>query len=311
MFSGVTTISVIISFNKFLFSVAVSATLYASYTVATLLINFALSISCIFAMLVSSICFNSDSNSSSETQTQTQTQPQQTFADYRVKIAENRKNHPYSFDNRNTPSYYLFCMARYSMLKEIISANPFNSTHFGWINFCMERMGYKNLMYLDAALSVHRDRFSTCYIDYIPEHLVQNTAEYYKWGRCGMCSGFFTGSAEYMFKVCDLIERKFLKYLDEGYGHADEQLYSPVYFENPDLFEHYYGDYQQMITNYVSVREAAEPPIYNFIRNSFKHGNFVKCRNACEFVIRSVQSGHCSCNPALLLEAEQTFAKCW
>lgn len=72
-----------------------------------------------------------------------------------------------------------------------------------------------------------------------------------------------------MYKVCDLIEKKFLYYLEEGYGHADEQLYSPVYFENPDLFEHYYGDYQQMITNYVEIYEKPEAPIQNFIRNSF------------------------------------------
>ena len=43
------------------------------------------------------------------------------------------------------------------------------------------------------------------------------------------------------------MEKKFIHYVEKGYGHADEQLYSPVYFDNPDLFEHYYGDYQQII----------------------------------------------------------------
>jgi hypothetical protein len=144
-------------------------------------------------------------------------------------------------------------------------------------------------------LSLKRDRFSTCYIDYIPESLVKNTQEYFKWGRCGMCSGFFTGNGEYMWKVCDKIESKFLEYLDAGYGHADEQLYSPVYFESKELFEHYYGDYQQMITNYASIYDAPEPPIYNFIRNSYKHGDYTKCKEACEFVWRSIQAGKCNC----------------
>lgn len=215
------------------------------------------------------------------------------FKEYRYIINENRKIKPYQFDNRNTASYYLFCMSRYIMLKETIKNNPFNSTHFSWINFCIERMGYNNLKYLDEALFVKRDKFSTCYIDYIPKELIDNTSEYFKFGRCSMCSGFFTGNNEYMYKVCDLIENKFLEYLQLGYGHADEQLYSPVYFENPDLFEHYYGDYQQMITNYTYVYEAPETLIRCFIRNSFNNKNYVKCIESCEFLLKSLNLNKC------------------
>ena len=195
-------------------------------------------------------------------------------------------------------------MSRYIMLKEVIEENPFESTHFGWINICMELMGYKNIQHLEEALAVNRDKFSTCYIDYVPEDLVANTAEYYKWGRCSMCSGFFTGNARNMAKVCDLIEDKFLEYLALGYGHADEQLFSAVYFQNKDLFEHYYGDYRQMITNYKYIYEAAEPPIYNFIRNSYKHKDYKKCKEACDFVWRSLELKTVECAPDLLLELQ-------
>ena len=217
----------------------------------------------------------------------------ETFADYRDKIRENRRNKPYYFDNRNTASYYLFCMARYAMLKETILSNPFKSTHFAWINFCIERMGFQNLIRLDEGLAVKRDRFSTCYIDYVPESIVNNTHEYFRFGRCSMCSGYFTGSGYYMYEVCDLVENKFLQYLSEGYGHADEQLFSPVYFEHPDLFEHYYGDYLQMITNYKYVYDAPEPPIYNFVRNSYRHGNYAKCLEGCRFLQASIDKGTC------------------
>jgi hypothetical protein len=181
-------------------------------------------------------------------------------------------------------------------MKEVIETNPFQSTHFAWINFCIERMGFKNLIRLDEALSVKRDKFSTCYIDYIPESLVNNTAEYFKMGRCGMCSGFFTGNETYMYNVCDLIENKFLEYLHLGYGHADEQLYTAVYFQNTDLFEHYYGDYQQMITNYVYIYDAPEPPIYNFIKRSYENSNHIKCYEGCKFVFNSWALGKCEIN---------------
>ena len=216
------------------------------------------------------------------------------FRDYREKIAENRRTHPYFFDNSNTPVYYTFCMAKYAFLKETITENPFNSTHFAWIHFCVEKLGFQNLIRLDEALAVKRDKFSTCYIDYVPESLVNDTPQYFQYGRCSMCSGFFTGNAKYMYKVCDLVENKFLEYLQQGYGHADEQLFSSVYFENPRLFEHYYGDYLQMITNYTHIYEAPEPPIYNFITNSYNNGDYVKCLEGCRFVQRSIELGKCN-----------------
>lgn len=67
-------------------------------------------------------------------------------------------------------------------------------------------MGYQNLIHLDEALSVHRDKFSTCYIDYIPKSLIDHPNEYFRYGRCSMCSVFFTGNTTYMKQVCHAIE---------------------------------------------------------------------------------------------------------
>jgi hypothetical protein len=214
------------------------------------------------------------------------------FSKYRELIKQNRLINK-TTDNRNTPSYYLFCMSRYIMMKETIDNNIFNSTHFAWINICIERMGFSNLVHLDEALAVNRDKFSTCYIDYIPEHMVNNLREYFKWGRCSMCSGFFTGNSHYMWLVSDLIENQFIEYLHKGYGHADEQLYSPVYFKYPELFEHYYGDYQQMITNYKFIYEAPRSPIVNFIYNSFYSHNYIKCYEACKILWKSYCNNKC------------------
>jgi hypothetical protein len=227
------------------------------------------------------------------------------FSNYREIIKNNRAGNPYYVENRNTPSYYLLCMARYIIMKETIETNPFGSTHFCWINVCIERMGYINLVHLDEALGLYRDKFSSCYIDYIPEGLVNDTEEYFKWGRCGMCSGFFTGNAHYMWTVSNLIENKFIEYVHKGYGHSDEQLYSPVYFKNPELFEHYYGDYQQMITNYAWIYEAPTPPILNFIRNSFACHNFVKCYEACRIVWESY------CRDKCLLSLNDKISLCY
>lgn len=216
-----------------------------------------------------------------------------TFNKYRDKIAQNRKEKPYHFDERNIPSYYLFCMSRYEMIKRTIEENSFNSTHFCWLNICIERMGYQNAKYLNDVFSIYRDKFSTCYIDYIPPELVNNDQEFWKFGRCSMCSGFFTGKAKYFYKFCNEIQQKFLKYLELGYGHADEQLYSPVYFDHPDIFDWYLGDYFEMVSNYKYVRVNAHKPVNLLIKKSFTYKNYSVTARGCEIMWGSILKGKC------------------
>lgn len=208
---------------------------------------------------------------------------------YRNQILENRKKVP-DFDNRNTASYYLLCMSRYAMLKRVIEENPFGSTHFAWLNICIERMGPRNVQELPRVFELNRDKFSTCYIDYQrKDNYLENVMRY---GRCSMCSGFFTGNAHYMKTFCDRIETAFLECLEKGYGHADEQLFSLVYFDDPSLFDVYYGDYTEMVTNYEWIRDRPENTLYLLIKHSYEAGEHQTCLNGCLSLWRSWKQGY-------------------
>lgn len=217
------------------------------------------------------------------------------FTEYRKIINQNRIDKPYQFDPRNTASYYLFCMSRYIMLRNQIEENPFDSTHFAWINICIERMGISNVRLLPKALSINRDKFSTCYIDYIPKSLVDNENEYWKWGKCSRCSGWFTGNLKYMDLFCQYLLEKFIYYVGEKRGHADETLYPKVQYEHEEIFENYFGDYQSMISNYVHVYDSPESIINIFIRNAYPHDK-KKCLEACEFILKSLKLKTCTLN---------------
>ena len=220
---------------------------------------------------------------------------------YATTLTESRKNRP-SVDDRNTVSYYLLCMARYAMLKRAINENPFGSTHFMWLNICIERMGIRNVRELTQVFHVQRDKFSTCYIDYQPrENYLENVM---RWGKCSMCSGFFTGNAQYMKDFCDRIEETFAACALQGYGHADEQLFSLVYFDAPDIFEVYYGDYTEMVTNYEYVKERASEPLRLVIPHSFAARDFKTCAAACRAVWKSYELGY-----AKLSESEVNYLR--
>jgi hypothetical protein len=221
---------------------------------------------------------------------------------YRDRILENRKTIP-SQDDRNTASYYLLCMARYAMLKQVLEENPFGSTHFAWLNICIERMGWKNLTQLDRVFDINRDKFSTCYIDYQPRDNYMDTVM--RNGNCSMCSGFFTGNAYYMKTFCDRMESTFIQCVDKGYGHADEQLYSLVYFDDPSIFDVYYGDYSEMITNYEFVRECPQKPLNYLIKHSYEASDYITCLKGCICLWKSWKMGYS------ILSEEQTSHLIW
>ena len=230
---------------------------------------------------------------------------------YRNTIIKNRQTNPYRFDPRNTASYYLFCMSRYAMLQQVISTNPFNSTHFAWLNICIERMGFSNLIELDNVFLQNRDKFSTCYIDYRAQALVENPPEYFRYGGlCSMCSGFFTGNLYYMNEFCSEIQKAFMDYLELGYGHADEQLFSVVYFRKPELFTFYYGDYLQMIRNYVYVKEAPQQPLNLLIQNSFNEKDFKVCIRACLMMFQSIQKGYTNLSEGDMKRLTNMYVQC-
>ena len=230
---------------------------------------------------------------------------------YRNKIRENRIKKPYKGDERNTASYYLLCMARYALLKRTMDANPFKTTNFAWLNICIERMGYTNLVHLDEVFSgpVKRERVSTTYIDYIAQAELAPVQKYYEFGRCSFCSGFFTGSKPYLYEFCNRIEEKFLYYLGLGYGHADEQLFSPVYFDAPEIFDVYYGDYSSMITNYAYAYET-KMPLYYVIPKSFAKRDWTTCIKACKHMWASVTSGKCTITNEERVKLLGTYVRC-
>jgi hypothetical protein len=213
------------------------------------------------------------------------------FSTYRNLVISNRKAKPYKCDPMYTASYYLFTMLKYISLKQAMITNSFGSTHFAWLD--MYHVGNMDLSRLDEALSQQRDKFSICYTDYQPLSLVNNSHDYFRLVRQGMCTGFFTGHVKYMTQICHAIEDQFLVLVGQGYGHTDEQLYDSIYFRQPELFEHYYGNPSEMVTNYCQVYNNPSDPINTFIKHCFAYQNYVKCYEACRYVWTSYVQNKC------------------
>jgi hypothetical protein len=124
-----------------------------------------------------------------------------------------------------------------------------------------------------------------------------------------MCSGFFTGNKYYMNLFCNKLLNKFIDFMNIGYGHADEQLFSAVYFDSPDIFEFYYGDYFQMITNYRYCYENPDITIKLLINKSLSDGKFHISLNGCRFIWKSMVNKTIEINNELFIELYNYYLK--
>jgi hypothetical protein len=95
-----------------------------------------------------------------------------------------------------------------------------------------------------------------------------------------------------------------------GYGHADEQLFSLVFFDNHDIFDVYYGDYQEMIVNYVEPRERPGEPLRLLIAHSFAAGDYAVCEKGCEAVWKAFKRGNAELSSDQLGLLIRTYKKC-
>lgn len=210
---------------------------------------------------------------------------------YIEKIRSNRQNILPCADPRNTPEYFALVSSKFTLLQDVIEQNPFTSSHFGWIDFGYEKCNPLNLLHLSSSLRENRSKVSFCYIDYTEEGLMKDPRQYYLYGRCGIACNFFTGDREYLQKLCIQFKEKFIHSINEGYGHAEEQLIPLIYLDHPDLFDFYFGDYGQTILNYSHIQENPYITLNNFIPKVLADKKYSLGYKAAHKIYESYQKG--------------------
>ena len=126
-----------------------------------------------------------------------------------------------------------------------------------------------------------RDKFSCCYIHYRDSKFIKNYKEFYKFGNCGIAGGVLSGNKNSILKIKELFDAKFIEVVNQGYGHAEEQIITELEADNPDLFEVYYGDYSSIICNYLEIKNDVNSILTYFVGSSRGCGKNNYAYTAC------------------------------
>ena len=155
----------------------------------------------------------------------------------------------YNLDkNKDTTLYITLTNNKFFFIKSAIKMNPFNSSHFIWMDFGINHCA-KNCEKIHEWIVKVPDKIKQLCINPFIENC--NYKQFFQNIYHHLASGVFSGSCENMLKYCDLFEHKIEEIYNEGWYQLEEAIMTILHRDYPDLFSLYYGDYDSIISNYL------------------------------------------------------------
>jgi len=150
---------------------------------------------------------------------------------------------------QETPMYIILNNNKFDFMESAINLNPFNSNHFIWMDFGINHVA-NNREKIHEWINCVPDKIKQLCINPYVEN-VENK-EMFQYIYHHTAGGLFTGSKENLLKYSELFKLKTEQIYNEEWYQIDEAVMTMVQRENPDLFDFFYGDYQGIISNYLS-----------------------------------------------------------
>lgn len=180
---------------------------------------------------------------------------------YIDKVKENRENYWPTRDNRTNEENHLINCNKCDFVLQTIKNNPFNTTHFGWVDAFLGKDTIRICENYDANANIlpnllnqitdekyHIQVLNVCNKKY---KLPENKREFYSEYQWIVCGTFFAGGSSICQRIFNRLKEIFVEATEMGYGHGDEMLHLEILDEFYDEIAHSYGDYGQIWNNMI------------------------------------------------------------
>ena len=147
-----------------------------------------------------------------------------------------------------TPLYVILNNNKFCFMDRTIELNPFNSSHFIWMDFGINHVA-KDTACIHEWINKVPDKIKQLCINPYIENIEPKT--YFRNIYHNCAGGLFSGSKENMIKYIELFKQKTKQIYSEDWYQIDEAVMTMVQRENYELFDFFYGDYEGIISNYL------------------------------------------------------------
>ena len=226
---------------------------------------------------------------------------------YLDKVRQNRVVYWPTRDHRTCAESHILTCNKFDFVLQVIDKNPFGTSRFGWLD---SYLGIDNKLRICENYSVHKllyalynitDKFHIQVLNVVDKKykLPENKRDYYRQYRYVVCGGFMTCGREVGLRILTRLKEIFVDTTMAGYGHGEEMLYLEVLDEFYDDIYRSYGDYGQMINNFIRPRKNIGYIYYTILARYAKLGYHRELYDASTALLTEIESGHLGVETAM------------
>ena len=212
------------------------------------------------------------------------------------KVKENRDKYWPTRDDRTCAESHIVCCNKFDFVLETITINPFNTTHFGWIDAYLgdgknglricenyEKMVVPRILHALRSTNRFHIQILNCNDKRFKE--LKHKREFYERYRWVTCGGFFVTAPEAGTRILTRLKEIFVETTCQGFGHGEEMFYLEVLDEFYDDIARSYGDYGQILNNFLGPSRNIEY-VYHTVIKGFKDAGYEReYKDACKALL--------------------------
>lgn len=158
--------------------------------------------------------------------------------------------------NKDTPLYIQSQWSKVNMVLEVVRSNPFQSSHFMWLDF-----GITHVANVTTSLAAMFESFPTGFrclemlTPCVPLKTAEDRRKAYQWGEQGCIGGGHLAAPASMWYQ---VELSFVQLIEESLRLQrwanDQMIWTVMKSIHPEWFECFYGDYSSILCNVDKVQ---------------------------------------------------------
>lgn len=216
---------------------------------------------------------------------------------YENKVNENRNLYWPTRDPRAQTDSHLITCNNFDFVLQVINSNPFNTSKFGWVDCFLrtnaskicENYNVNKFLYVlnNITDKFHIQVLNVCDKKYKQKEFKREYYEKYRWVICGC---LFTCSKEIGIKILSRLKENFIETTELGYGHSEEMLYLEILDEYYDDIYKSYGDYGQILNNFIEPTVNFHYIYWLILNNYLSLGYNRECYDCAKVLLKQIES---------------------
>ena len=196
-------------------------------------------------------------------------------------------------DSRTCAETHLITCNKADFVLKTMDLNPFGTPYYGWIDSNIGEGGskiswnYKNHLLL-SMLSKVDHRFHLQIMNVTDKRFKErvNKRECYAAYRWIACGCLFTTGVEIGRRVLGRVKELVVEATEMGFGHGEEMFYLEIIDEFYDESHRGYGDYRDLLHNFIEPTTNLVYIYWNVVMRSFDMGYDRECMDAAMAILR-------------------------